>query len=173
MDASSDAKTAYDIIKESDIPGLARIFREYGEERHAFRIAGAIVHSRDRGELPETTGQLVSLIRNSLPAPLQRRMGGHPARRVFQALRIAVNSELEAIPAGLDGAYEITRDDGAIIVISYHSLEDRIVKHTFQGWAAEKKGSMRSRRPEVPSEEERQENKKSRSAKMRAFVVRK
>jgi 16S rRNA (cytosine1402-N4)-methyltransferase len=168
-----DEITAADIVRESEIPELARIFREYGEERYAFRIAGAIVRSRNEGILPETTGQLTSLIRSSLPAPVQRKMGGHPARRVFQALRISVNGELEAVTAGLRGAYEITRDGGVIVVISYHSLEDRIVKHTFQGWAKDGLGSMKTRRPEIPSEDEIQANRKSRSAKLRAFIVKK
>ncbi|MDR1651452.1 MAG: 16S rRNA (cytosine(1402)-N(4))-methyltransferase RsmH, partial [Synergistaceae bacterium] len=173
MDVSEDVPTAADILREYDISGLARIFREYGEDRHAYRIARAIVRARDEGQAPETTGDLSRLIRNSLPAPVQRRMRGHPARRVFQALRIAVNGELEAIPEGLRGAYEITKDGGAIIVISYHSLEDRIIKRTFNSWAQERKGSMKARRPEVPGGEEIDENRKSRSAKLRAFIVHK
>jgi 16S rRNA (cytosine1402-N4)-methyltransferase len=173
MDVNSNARTAADIINESDISELARIFREYGEERYAFRIAGAIVRFRNGGEIPRTTGELTAMIRRALPAPVQRKMGGHPARRVYQALRIAVNSELEAIPEGLKGAYEVTRDGGVIIVISYHSLEDRIVKHTFQNWANNKMGSMKSRRPKIPSDEETEINRKSRSAKLRAFIVRK
>jgi 16S rRNA (cytosine1402-N4)-methyltransferase len=172
MDASAGIPTAADIIRESDAAGLARIFHDYGEERHAHRIAVSITRSRDAGYAPETTGELVALIRHSLPAPVQRKMGGHPARRVFQALRIAVNAELEAIPRGLRGAYEITRDGGVVIVISYHSLEDRIVKQTFKSWAREKMGYT-EKHPRTVSEDERLENKKSRSAKLRSFVVEK
>jgi 16S rRNA (cytosine1402-N4)-methyltransferase len=172
MDANAEIPTAADIIRESDAAGLARIFRDYGEERHAYRIAVSITRSRDAGHAPATTGELVALIRNSLPAPVQRKMGGHPARRVFQALRIAVNAELEAIPRGLRGAYEITRDGGVVIVISYHSLEDRIVKQTFRNWAREKMGFM-EKHPRAVSEVEKLENRKSRSAKLRSFMVEK
>jgi 16S rRNA (cytosine1402-N4)-methyltransferase len=171
MDADADIPTAADIIREADIKELTRIFREYGEERHAYRIAGAIVRSRDKGEAPETTGELTALIRRTLPAPVQRKMGGHPARRVFQSLRMAVNSELETLQKGLRGAYEITCDGGVIIVISYHSLEDRIVKQTFRRWAEENMGSMTPRKPRIPSGAETLENRKSRSAKLRSFTV--
>jgi 16S rRNA (cytosine1402-N4)-methyltransferase len=90
---------------------------------------------------------------------------------VFQALRIAVNSELEALEEGLEGASCITRDGGAIVVISYHSLEDRIVKRTFLKWAGEYKGRILTRHPMTPTEEEVGENKSSRSAKLRAFEM--
>ncbi|MDR1966888.1 MAG: 16S rRNA (cytosine(1402)-N(4))-methyltransferase RsmH, partial [Synergistaceae bacterium] len=171
MDADSDARTAADVIEGSDARELARIFREYGEERHAYRIARGVTDAKSRGETPTTTGQMSALIRRSLPAPVQRKMGGHPARRVFQALRIAVNSELESLQKGLIGAYRITSDKGAIVAISYHSLEDRIVKHTFRDWARDGKGMTRQVRPILPSEEEALANRKSRSAKLRAFVV--
>ena len=172
MDINEDSPTAADIIRVSDVRELTTIFRDYGEERHAFRIASAIVRSKDAGFIPETTGELSTLIRRVLPAPVQRKAGGHPARRVFQALRIAVNSELEAIPAGLRGALEITGDGGVIIVIAYHSLEDRIVKRLFRQWAGEGIGELVMRRPLEPSDEEITNNRKSRSAKLRAFRVR-
>jgi 16S rRNA (cytosine1402-N4)-methyltransferase len=171
MDRGEDTPTAADILRESDSRELTRIFRDYGEERHAFRIATAIVRSRDEGYLPETTGELGTFIRRVLPAPVQRKMGGHPARRIFQALRIVVNAELDAIPAGLRGALKITGNGGVIIVISYHSLEDRIVKGIFRDWAGEGKGKPVTRRPLVPSQGEVGENRKSRSAKLRAFTV--
>ena len=172
MDSGEDSLTAADILRESNIRELTRIFRDYGEERHAFRIASAIVRSRDEGNMPETTGELGALIRRVLPAPVQRKMGGHPARRVFQALRIVVNSELHVIPAGLRGALEIIKNEGVIIVISYHSLEDRIVKGLFRRWAGEGAGALMTRRPLEPSGEEIMENRKSRSAKLRAFTAR-
>jgi 16S rRNA (cytosine1402-N4)-methyltransferase len=163
--------TAADILRDSDVRELSRIFRDYGEERFAFRIATAIVRAKSEGGLPDTTAGLTELIRRALPAPVQRKMGGHPARRVFQALRIAVNSELEAIPPGLKGALEITGNGGVIIVISYHSLEDRIVKRSFRSWSDEGKGTLVARRPITPSEEEESANRKSRSAKLRALTV--
>ena len=172
MDRHEDLPTAADILRESDTRELTRIFRDYGEERHAFRIASAIVHSKEAGFIPKTTGELSKLIRRVLPAPVQRKMGGHPARRIFQALRIVVNSELDAIPAGLRGALEITGDGGVIIVIAYHSLEDRIVKGLFRRWANEGMGCLVTRRPRRPSNEEIADNRKSRSAKLRAFTVR-
>jgi 16S rRNA (cytosine1402-N4)-methyltransferase len=171
MNAAADAPSAAEIIERADIRELTRIFRDYGEERFASRIANAIVRSRDEKTPPATTGELVSLIRRSIPAPVQRKTGRHPARKIFQALRIAVNSELEALPKGLEGAYKVTRDGGAIAVISYHSLEDRIVKRTFQSWDRSGKGDIITRRPKVPSEKERRENRKSRSAKLRAFKI--
>jgi 16S rRNA (cytosine1402-N4)-methyltransferase len=171
MDRNENLPTAADILRESDVRELTRIFRDYGEERHAFRIASAIVRSRDEGYIPETTGELVAFIRRVLPAPVQRKMSGHPARRVFQALRIAVNSELDAIPAGLRGALEITKDGGVIIVIAYHSLEDRIVKRLFRGWASDGIGKLVTRRPIEPPSGEIAKNRKSRSAKLRAFAV--
>ncbi|MDR1510991.1 MAG: 16S rRNA (cytosine(1402)-N(4))-methyltransferase RsmH [Synergistaceae bacterium] len=171
MNALADIPSAADIIERSDVHELTRIFREYGEERYASHIANAITRSRDGKTLPATTGELVSLIRRALPAPVQRKMGRHPARKIFQALRIAVNSELEALPKGLDGAYKVTRDGGVIAVISYHSLEDRIVKRTFQSWGKSGKGDIITRRPKIPSEKERRENRKSRSAKLRAFKI--
>ena len=172
MDINENLPTAADILRKSDVRELTKIFRDYGEERHAFRIANAIVRSKDAGFIPETTGELSSLIRRVLPAPVQRKAGGHPARRVFQALRIAVNAELDAILAGLRGALKITKDGGVIIVIAYHSLEDRIVKRLFRCWAGEGMGGLVTRRPLEPSYKEIVGNRKSRSAKLRAFTVR-
>jgi 16S rRNA (cytosine1402-N4)-methyltransferase len=171
MDKSADIKTAAEILESGDARELAAVFREYGEERYAFQIARAIVWRRERGGRIETTSDLTNLIRATLPAPVQRKMGTHPARRVFQALRIAVNSELEALSEGLEGAIEITRSGGVIVVISYHSLEDRIVKRTFLGWAQGKRGRILTRRPMTPSGEETGENRSSRSAKLRAFEI--
>jgi 16S rRNA (cytosine1402-N4)-methyltransferase len=171
MNASADIPTAAEIIEKSDVHELTGIFRDYGEERFASRIANAIVRSRNEKTLPATTGELVSLVRRSLPAPARRKTGRHPARKIFQALRIAVNSELEALQKGLEGAYKVTRDGGVIAVISYHSLEDRIVKRTFQNWAGNGMGDVLTRHPKVPSKEELSHNRKSRSAKLRAFQV--
>ena len=125
MDASAELSAA-DVIATWEERELETIFRRYGEERYARQIARAIV--RRRGEAPiERTGQLVDVVRASIPAPA--RFGdGHPAKRVFQALRIEVNHELESLEAGLPAAFEMLRPGGRLVVISFHSLEDRIVK---------------------------------------------
>jgi 16S rRNA (cytosine1402-N4)-methyltransferase len=122
----SDPVSARDIVNESSERELATLFQRYGEERHARQIARAIV-SRRREHPYERTGELVETIRASVPAP--RRFGdGHPARRVFQALRIAVNDELGSLERALPAVVEMLRPGGRLCVISFHSLEDRIVK---------------------------------------------
>ena len=129
MDPSAEF-TALDLVNESSEKELAEIFRRYGEERYARQIARAIV--RRRREHPvERTGELVELIKSSIPAPA--RFGdGHPAKRVFQALRIAVNDELGSLEEALPAAVEMLRRGGRLAVISFHSLEDRIVKRFFR-----------------------------------------
>lgn len=161
--------TAEKILNEWDIPELTRIFREYGEERFAWQLAKGIVRSRERGGELHTTGELVELIRRILPEPVQRKMGGHPARHVFQALRIAVNDELNALSEALDGAVKVIKPEGKIIAISYHSLEDRMVKLRFRGWSEEGLGEMRPRKALIPQDAEVEANRKARSAKMRVF----
>lgn len=168
-DAGAEGRTAADILAEADIAELTAIFRDYGEERYAFQIAKGIVRNREHGGMLTTTAELVELIRKILPAPVQRKMGGHPARRVFQALRIAVNDEMGALDEALDGALSILNPGGKIIVISYHSLEDRMVKHRFRKWKDDGAGEPNPRKPLLPTEEETELNHKSRSAKMRIF----
>ena len=126
----SDEPSAADVIATYDEKELATIFRRYGEERYAAPIARGIV--RRRAEQPiERTGQLVDVVKASIPAPA--RFGdGHPAKRVFQALRIEVNHELESLEVGLPAAFEMLRPGGRLAVISFHSLEDRIVKRFFR-----------------------------------------
>jgi len=126
MDPSAEY-SARELVNEASERELEQIFRRYGEERFARQIARAIV--RRRKELPfERTGELVDTIKAAIPAPA--RFGeGHPAKRVFQALRIAVNEELDALEAALPAALEMLRPGGRLAVISFHSLEDRIVKH--------------------------------------------
>ena len=162
--------TAKEILDTASVAELTDIFRKYGEERYAYEIARGIVRNRERTAGPETTGELVDLIRKILPAPVQRKMGGHPARKVFQALRIAVNDELNALKEALEGALGILKPKGKILVISYHSLEDRIVKQTFRSWQEKGLGSPMPRKPILPSEEEVENNYKARSAKLRIFV---
>ena len=122
----SDETSAADVIATYDERELETIFRRYGEERYARQIARAIVRRRAETSI-ERTGQLVDVVKASLPAPA--RFGeGHPAKRVFQALRIEVNHELESLETGLRAAFEMLRPGGRLAVISFHSLEDRIVK---------------------------------------------
>jgi 16S rRNA (cytosine1402-N4)-methyltransferase len=123
----SDEVSAANVIATWNERELETIFRKYGEERYARQIARAIVRRRSESPI-ERTGQLVDVVRASIPAPA--RFGeGHPAKRVFQALRIEVNHELESLEAGLPAAFEMLRPGGRLAVISFHSLEDRIVKH--------------------------------------------
>ncbi len=126
----SDERSAADVLGTYDERELATIFRTYGEERYARQIARGIV--RRRADEPiERTGQLVDVVKASIPAPA--RFGeGHPAKRVFQALRIEVNHELESLEIGLPAAFEMLRPGGRLAVISFHSLEDRIVKRFFR-----------------------------------------
>jgi 16S rRNA (cytosine1402-N4)-methyltransferase len=125
MDPSEEL-SAVDVIATWDERELETIFRKYGEERYARQIARTIVRRRSESPI-ERTGQLVDVVRASIPAPA--RFGeGHPAKRVFQALRIEVNHELESLVAGLPAALEMLRPGGRLVVISFHSLEDRIVK---------------------------------------------
>lgn len=163
--------TAEKILAEWSVRELTEIFREYGEDPFAYRIALGIVRNRESGAELRTTGELVSLIRKILPAPVQRKMGGHPARKIFQALRIAVNDEMGALDEALDGALKAAAQGGRIIVISYHSLEDRMVKKRFRRWTENGLGESKPRKALTPTEAEIEANFKSRSAKMRVFHV--
>lgn len=165
----ADGETAANILSRASIKELTEIFRNYGEERYAFQIAKGIVRNRENGGELHTTTDLVELIRKILPAPVQRKMGGHPARKVFQALRIAVNDEMGALSEALDGALSVLNPGGKIIVISYHSLEDRMVKQRFRKWKEEDVGEPNPRKAQLPTDEEVEANRKSRSAKLRVF----
>ena len=182
MDPSGDL-SARDVVNEWDERELATILRRYGEERFARQIAQAIV--RRRQEQPfERTGELVDTVKSALPAP--RRFGdGHPAKRVFQALRIAVNEELDSLERALPAALAMLRPGGRLAVISFHSLEDRMVKRFV---AAQARGctcppdlpvcvcghepTMRllTRKAVRPSPQETAENPRSASAKLRAAI---
>lgn len=161
--------SAQEILNSWSIKELTKIFKVYGEESYGYQIARGIVRNREQGRVLNSTGELVELIREILPAPVQRKMGRHPARKIFQALRIAVNDEINALDEALDGAFEILAEDGKIIVISYHSLEDRMVKHRFKKWSDEYLGKPEPRKVIKPTENEIELNYKSRSAKMRVF----
>lgn len=180
MDPSADTLTAAEIVNTYEETVLAQVIRDYGEERWASRIAEFIVAARTRRPIL-TTADLVSVIKAAIPASA-RREGPHPARRTFQALRIEVNHELERLETGLRAAVRWLVSGGRIVVISYHSLEDRLVKQVFQELASGcecppqlpvcvcgKVPVLRvvTRRPIVPGPDEIENNPRARSAKMR------
>lgn len=170
MDPSGGVRTAADVLADTNAEELADIFWRYGGERYSRRIAARVEERVRCGKAPQTTGELVELIRGLLPAPVQRKMGGHPARRVFQALRIFVNDELGEIESMLSAMPALAAGGCTVVIVSYHSLEDRIVKHRFRSWEKEEGfGRVLTRHPLVPCNEETERNYKSRSAKLRAF----
>jgi len=165
MDPSSSGKTASDLIQMLTEEDLAEIFHKYGEERHARRFARLIAAERKEAPI-RTTRALAQLIEEHVPVRV--RFGRlHPATRIFQALRIAVNGELDALKEGLEKSIAVLKPGGRLAVISFHSLEDRIVKHTFLAAKNEKKMEILTKKPIIPSEEESTRNPNSRSAKLR------
>ena len=158
---------ASEVIRDSDSETLAEIFRLYGEERYAKIIASALKRSPSP---VTTTAGLVALIRSALPQPVQRKMGTHPARRVFQALRIYVNRETEELESLLKTIHDEC-GSALVIFVSYHSLEDRLIKHAFKEWKNEGRGNLLTRHPLTPSQGEIDRNYKARSAKLRAILL--
>ena len=160
-------KTAADLVNHSPEHELADLIFQYGEERYARRIARAIVQERQRRPV-ETTGALVSIVVRSVPASY-RHGRIHCATRTFQALRIAVNHELDFLESSLRDATEVLASGGRICAISFHSLEDRIIKHTFRSLSQEPEAtlSILTKKPVFPSEAECEANPRSRSAKLR------
>ena len=183
MSSGNNTLTAAEVVNTYNEADLARILRVYGDERYANRIARRIVETRSKTPI-ETTLQLVEVIKAAIPAAA-RRTGGHPARKAFQALRIEVNHELDVLDRGLRAAVRWANPGGRICVISYHSLEDRIVKHVFsemsQGCTCPPDlpvcvcghvpiVEVRTRKPLVASSDEIEANPRSRSALMRVAV---
>jgi 16S rRNA (cytosine1402-N4)-methyltransferase len=166
MDQSAGS-TAADLVNTRPEHELADIIYQFGEERYARRIAGAIVQERQRNRI-ETTGALASIIARSVPA-LYRHGRIHCATRTFQAIRIVVNQELESVEPSLRDATEVLLAGGRMCAISFHSLEDRTVKHTFRSLAQGPDAmlSLCTKKPVVPSREECEVNPRSRSAKLR------
>jgi 16S rRNA (cytosine1402-N4)-methyltransferase len=157
--------TAKDLLVVLSKADLMKLFSEYGEERFSGRIADAIVKRRETKAI-ETTEELEALIRMVVPKKIE---AIHPGTRVFQALRIAVNSELDNLSEALQRTIGLLEKNGRIVVISFHSLEDRIVKRTFVDWREKQIGKIITEKPIVPSESEISQNSRSRSAKMRVF----
>ena len=160
--------TAEEVVNTWEEEKLANLFWEYGEERRSRRVAKWIVEDR-KGRRIRTTTELADRVARAIGG----RAGGwkiHPATRVFQALRIAVNDELGELKAGLDEAWKVLEPGGRLVVISFHSLEDRMVKRRFRDWAGETgEGRLLTRKPMEASEEEIRENPRARSAKLRAI----
>ena len=161
--------TAADALRDVDERTLADVIYEFGEERHSRRVARQIVAARERGPI-ETTGQLAEIVRRAIPRKGYTRID--PATRTFQAIRIWLNRELEGLDSFLGVATWRLADGGRMAVITFHSLEDRIVKHTLRALAAERAGlRIRTKRPLVPSEAEIGRNPRARSAKLRAVEM--
>ena len=162
---TADDTTASDIVNSWGEENLADIIYGYGEEKYSRRIARAIVEARALGEI-KTTFQLVSIIEGAVPA-VYRRGRIHPATRTFQALRIATNNELGNIEHGLAKGFVALKPGGRMAVISFHSLEDRIVKRFFALKKEVAEATLVGKRPIVPTEEELRDNPRSRSSKLR------
>ena len=174
--------TARDIVNDYSEMDLFRIIRDYGEDKFAKNIAKHIVLERAKGPI-ETTGQLTEIIRQSIPMKFQKN-AGHPAKRTFQAIRIELNRELEVLRDSLDTMIDLLNLGGRICIITFHSLEDRIVKSIFKRnenpctcpshfpvcvCGNVSKGKVITRKPILPSEEELEYNSRSKSAKLRIF----
>ena len=178
MDTSSGF-SAYNVVNEYSYEELYRIIRDYGEEKYASSIAKNIVKRREEKKI-ETTLELVDIIRNSMP--VRATMGSHPARKTFQAIRIEVNNELEVLKIALESALDMIKVGGRVSVITFHSLEDRIVKETFRKYSeVDKNLSKLPFIPEefkpkyklvaniTPSSEELNENNRARSSRLRVI----
>lgn len=176
------SRTAADIINGYDEKELYRIIRDYGEDKFAKNIAKHIAAARQEAPI-RTTGELTDIIRRAIPMKIQA-AGGHPAKRTFQAVRIELNRELDVLRDSLDGMIDILGDGGRICVITFHSLEDRIVKTIFRKnenpctcppdfpvcvCGKKSKGKVITRKPVLPGKAEQEENPRSKSAKLRIF----
>ena len=159
--------TAYDIINFWSLDNIVLILRQYADEKSAWRIANKIIEVRDSKTI-ETSGELADIIQNQVFGGKKHKI--HPATKTFQAIRIAVNAELQVLERGLTGAYKVLDAQGRIAVISYHSLEDVIVKQYFKKREDEDEGRRLNKKVIVPTDEEIKENPKSRSAKLRIFI---
>lgn len=179
MRMSKQGATAADLVNTLMAEELCRIFREYGEEKFAWQIANKIVQARSEKPI-ETTGELAELIAKSVPAAVRRE--GNPSRKCFQALRIAVNDELGALKEGIDGAWSCLKPGGRLAIITFHSLEDRIVKQKFKELCTgcicppelpvcvcgrTPQGRLVTRKPIIACPDELEHNQRSRSAKLR------
>ena len=176
-------KTARDIVNYYSQAELTRIIRDYGEDKFAAKIAAKIIGFRENKPV-ETTGELAEIIKSAIPMKY-RLTGGHPAKRTFQAIRIELNRELGVLEESIEGMLDILSDGGRMAVITFHSLEDRIVKSAFKKAESpctcppdfpicvcgkKTKGFVVSRKPVIPSDEEMERNPRAKSSKLRIFV---
>ena len=182
MRMSQSGATAADLVNSETRENLSRILKEYGEEPYAWQIAGKIITAREEAPIL-TTAQLVKVIVAALP-PAVRRKEKNPARRTFQALRIAVNGELDALSEGLDVIFELLKPGGRFCIITFHSLEDRLVKQRFRKWATActcppdfpvcvcggtARAKLITKKPIEADAAEQTENRRARSAKLRVL----
>lgn len=185
MRMSQQGLSARDLVNTYDVSSLARILREFGEEKFALPIAKRIARVREAAPI-ETTGQLVDIIREAIPAAA-RREGGHPAKRTFQAIRIAVNSELDQLSRCLDTAFDRLAPGGRFVIITFHSLEDRMVKQKYAALCRgcicppefpvcicgnTPKADLVHKKPILATQEELDQNPRSKSAKLRILEKR-
>lgn len=181
MDKSNPV-TAKDIVNGYSEMELFRVIRDYGEDKFAKNIAKHIVMARNK-KMIETTGELIEAIRAAIPSKIQA-TGGHPAKKTFQAIRIELNKELEVLEDSIDTMIDLLNDNGRLSIITFHSLEDRIVKNRFRDnenpctcpknfpvcvCGKKPKGKVVTKKPIIPSEEEIGDNKRSKSSKLRVF----
>ncbi len=183
MRMSGEGLSARDVVNDYSFERLRQILYDYGEEKYAPKIAQGIVNFREKTPV-ETTGQLAEIIKQSVPAAYRREK--NPCRKSFQAIRIEVNGELDALEEMLDSAFDRLKIGGKMAIITFHSLEDRIVKNKFKEFCTgctcppefpicvcgkQPRGELASKKPIIPSDEELEDNPRSRSAKLR--VIRK
>lgn len=179
MRMSKEGLSAFDVVNNYSVAQLTEIMRQYGEEKFAFRIANAINKARETDPI-KTTTELADIISGAVPASYRRE--GHPARKCFQAIRIEVNGELSILADAIDRAFSVLKPGGRLSIITFHSLEDRIVKQKFKEFATgctcppdipvcvcgkTPRGKIITKKPVIPGEKELADNQRSRSAKLR------
>ena len=182
MRMSQQGMSAYDVVTGYTVNDLARVLKEYGEEKFSYRIAQSIAREREKKPIGNTL-ELADIIRSAIPAAT-RREGGHPAKRSFQAIRIEVNGELTALECALDYAFDLLSVGGRLAIITFHSLEDRMVKRRFETFARgctcppdfpicvcgrTPQGRNITKKPVTAGEEELEQNNRSHSAKLRCI----
>lgn len=175
--------TAEDIVNDYSEMELFHIIRDYGEDKFAKNIAKHIVMERQKERIT-TTGQLADIVKAAIPMKVRAAKGGHPAKKTFQAIRIELNRELDVLKQSIDTMIDLLNDDGRLCIITFHSLEDRIVKNSFRKnenpctcppdfpvcvCGKKSKGKIITRKPVVPSAEELEENRRAKSSKLRVF----